>query len=111
MPTESATASVDTHDEKALAKSPPVKSGFFSRSKNNNINEKPLSPVPEEAKSPATTPVPLLDLFRFSTRSEIVLDIIGLVCAAGAGAAQVSWAFSFEVDQLTFILMLFYDSR
>lgn len=37
----------------------------------------------------AIPPVSFLSLFRFSTRLEIVLDIIGVVAALAAGAAQV----------------------
>ncbi|OAX43170.1 P-loop containing nucleoside triphosphate hydrolase protein [Rhizopogon vinicolor AM-OR11-026] len=33
-------------------------------------------------------PVPFLSLFRYSTRFEIMLDIVGVICAVGAGAAQ-----------------------
>ncbi|TFY65766.1 hypothetical protein EVG20_g5320 [Dentipellis fragilis] len=42
-----------------------------------------LPPVEENI-----TPVGFLEMFRFSTPGEIALDIIGLVAAAGAGAAQ-----------------------
>ncbi|KAF9649396.1 P-loop containing nucleoside triphosphate hydrolase protein [Thelephora ganbajun] len=44
----------------------------------------------ETAKPDQVAPVGFSELFRFSTRTEIFLDLIGLVCAAGAGAAQAS---------------------
>lgn len=37
----------------------------------------------------ALQPVSFLSLFRFSTRSEIFLDLIGIFCAVISGAAQV----------------------
>jgi hypothetical protein len=41
-------------------------------------------------------PVPLLQLYRFSTRFEILLNIVGLFCGICSGAAQVS-PFSAEI--------------
>lgn len=38
-------------------------------------------------KAPA--PIGFLDLFRYATKKEITMDILGLICAAGAGATQV----------------------
>lgn len=46
----------------------------------------------KDKKSKDTTtlkPVSFFALFRFSTRLEIFLDIIGIICAVLAGAAQV----------------------
>jgi hypothetical protein len=50
-------------------------------------------------------PVPLLQLYRFSTRFEIFLDIIGLFCGICSGAAQVCRS-SVQVDGLADILPL-----
>ncbi|KDQ06798.1 hypothetical protein BOTBODRAFT_140755 [Botryobasidium botryosum FD-172 SS1] len=90
------TVSVDSsHDELKGPASPAAspKSHFFSRAKKHD-SEKPTPPPPVTPPD-ATEPVAFLDLFRFSTRKEIVLDIIGLVCAAGAGAAQPLMALMF----------------
>lgn len=38
---------------------------------------------------PEFPPVPFTQLFRFSTKLDLSLDALGLLCAAGAGAAQV----------------------
>lgn len=91
MASEPAAPSIDAHDEKASRDEPstPVKTGFFSRATRKKAKERSPSPVPEDGKSPAVTPVSLFELFRFSTHTEITLDLIGLVCAAGAGASQV----------------------
>jgi hypothetical protein len=50
-------------------------------------------------------PVPLLQLYRFSTRFEIFLNIIGLFFGICSGAAQVS-PFSAEIHGLANILPL-----
>lgn len=42
----------------------------------------------KDANSDQLPPVPFLQLFRFQTRFETTLNIIGLVAAAAAGAAQ-----------------------
>ncbi|KAH9936165.1 P-loop containing nucleoside triphosphate hydrolase protein [Fomitopsis serialis] len=49
-------------------------------------------PIPtSDSDKPTTTPtkpVSFFQLFRFSTKAEIVMDVIGIVAAAAAGAAQ-----------------------
>lgn len=55
-------------------------------SKDGNISVEETSK--KDAKSDQLPPVPFLQLFRFQTRLETTLNIIGLVAAAAAGAAQ-----------------------
>ena len=90
------------------------KKGLFGRSKVSTESDAPElnekgEQAPEEAKPADKTvvPVSMKALFRcvwdfrsvwsvglttpprFATKKEITLDIIGLICAAAAGAAQV----------------------
>lgn len=46
--------------------------------------------LPQGEDSKALGPVAFSALFRFSTRTEIFLDIVGIICAVIAGAAQAS---------------------
>ena len=46
--------------------------------------------LPQGEDSKAFEPVAFSALFRFSTRTEIFLDVVGIICAVIAGAAQVS---------------------
>ncbi|KAF5385690.1 hypothetical protein D9757_005473 [Collybiopsis confluens] len=48
----------------------------------------PEAPAVEKPAEPDLQPVGFTEMFRFSTRTEIILDFIGLICAAAAGAAQ-----------------------
>lgn len=48
-------------------------------------------------------PVPFSQLFRFSTTTDLFLDALGLVCAAGAGAAQVTAPIFFERPSFFFL--------
>lgn len=43
---------------------------------------------------PEYPPIPFTQLFRFSTRFDLFLNALGLLCAVGAGAAQVLHHFS-----------------
>ncbi|KAF8645234.1 hypothetical protein AX16_008061 [Volvariella volvacea WC 439] len=77
-------------DEKATVVAPPTqpRRGFFSR---KNINNEKANDAPKSDEKPAEPdlpPVPLSQLFRFSTKYELFLDFIGLIAAAAAGAAQ-----------------------
>ena len=66
-----------------------------SRSSSDSTSKSPHAkidvPADAAAKSSALVapPVSFFSLFRFSTRFEIFLDIIGVICAVAAGAAQV----------------------
>lgn len=64
----------------------PKKKSFFSRRKAKDTEEKKGKQKEEELSS--LPPVKLFALFRFATKFEIVLNIIGLILAAAAGAAQ-----------------------
>ncbi|KAM6494368.1 multidrug resistance protein 1 [Amanita muscaria] len=68
----------------------PKRNSFFSRNSKKLETESTENDVDnssggEELK---VTPVSISELFRFSTKFELLLDFIGLVCAAAAGAAQ-----------------------
>ncbi|KAI0350350.1 P-loop containing nucleoside triphosphate hydrolase protein [Trametes cingulata] len=73
------------------------KKGFFTRKsakqtkRDESLSEKEAQDAVLPAPAPAkkeVQPVGFLELFRFSTRKEIIMDCIGLVAAACAGAAQ-----------------------
>ena len=90
----SATPSVtdEKHDPNEVKKSRFSKGKGKGKSK-NILDEK----AQDDAASGSTAvqaplefpPVPFTQLFRFSTKFDLALDALGLVCAAGAGAAQV----------------------
>ncbi|KAG5648338.1 hypothetical protein DXG03_004910 [Asterophora parasitica] len=62
--------------------------GFFARRKAaNTVDEKNVD-TPPEPKEPEVKPVAFTALFRFSTKFELFINFIGLICAAAAGAAQ-----------------------
>ncbi|TFK74865.1 multidrug resistance protein 1 [Pluteus cervinus] len=73
-----------------VEKAPPVqKRGFFSRkSAPKHDTKEKGAPNDDKAEDAKLAPVSIFQLFRFSTRLEIFLDIIGLIAAAAAGAAQ-----------------------
>ncbi|KAG1745981.1 P-loop containing nucleoside triphosphate hydrolase protein [Suillus paluster] len=81
-------ASQDTHTSQI--KSKRSRRGFFSRNKDSSVMVEKNDPDVAVDVKPAesTPPVSFFSLFRFSNSFEITLDIIGIVCAAGAGAAQ-----------------------
>jgi len=98
----SATPSVS--DEKQDLNRVQKKRFSFKKTK-NVVDEKQLDDAASESTAvqapPEFPPVPFTRLFRFSTTFDLVLDALGLVCAAGAGAAQVLELFtepSFRVD-------------
>lgn len=83
--------------------SPTKKKGFFAAKKKDAAadNEKQhrdsdSTDAHADATAPAdlpveppVVPVGFTELFRYSTKFELFLDAIGLVCAAASGAAQV----------------------
>ncbi|KAF9533188.1 multidrug resistance protein 1 [Crepidotus variabilis] len=81
-------ATVVQHDQ------PTKKRGFFSRKKAESVDDEKFdeknaeAPLAVEDTQPAVKPVGITELFRYSTRLEIFFDLIGLVAAAAAGAAQ-----------------------
>lgn len=91
------------------------KKGFFSKQSNDSgsIDEKhvPLEPLGEPTKKKEIPPASFTSLFRcvawntfrvitpsnltlrrFTTRKELFFNFLGLIAAAGAGAAQVSYS-------------------
>ncbi|KAG1772443.1 P-loop containing nucleoside triphosphate hydrolase protein [Suillus occidentalis] len=86
-PTEKRPSSQDTQ----ISHTNP-KRGFFSRNKDASIAAHKLKDTDHVAvdAKPAHSPQPVsfFSLFRFSTLFEIIIDIIAVVCAAAAGAAQ-----------------------
>ncbi|KAG1751165.1 P-loop containing nucleoside triphosphate hydrolase protein [Suillus lakei] len=87
-PDEKRPASQDTQISQIQSKR--SKRSFFFRNKDASIvTEKKDPDVAVDAQlAQSVQPVSFFSLFRFSTSLEITIDIIGLVCAAGAGAAQ-----------------------
>jgi len=69
-------SSVEENGEKAQNSDEP---------KSTTIEEKPPSNDPP--------PVSFFRLFRFATTGEILVNCLGVVCAIGAGAAQVRISF------------------
>ncbi|KAG5638718.1 hypothetical protein H0H81_010701 [Sphagnurus paluster] len=64
------------------------KGGLFSRRKEaKTLEEKNLDVAPE-VKEDEVPPISFTQLFRFSTKFELFIDALGLICAAAAGAAQ-----------------------
>ncbi|KAG1885118.1 P-loop containing nucleoside triphosphate hydrolase protein [Suillus subluteus] len=69
------------------------KRDFFSRNKDESIAVEKKDPddddVVVDAKlAQSIQPVSFFSLFRFSTSFEVTIDVIGVVCAVAAGAAQ-----------------------
>lgn len=64
----------------------PKKRGFFARKKDKDAAAKKGKDKEDELNT--LPPVSLFALFRFATKFEIMLDIIGLFLAAAAGATQ-----------------------
>ncbi|KAF9242533.1 P-loop containing nucleoside triphosphate hydrolase protein [Melanogaster broomeanus] len=79
----------DTSNEKAPRQK--QKGGFFSRKKKSSIEQQPgdvavgTKPVVE-----AIPPVAFTQLFRYSTRFELIIDALGLVAAAAAGRCSAA---------------------
>ncbi|KAK0214486.1 P-loop containing nucleoside triphosphate hydrolase protein [Armillaria fumosa] len=68
-----------------------AKTGWFGRSKPSksvDIDEKDSSEVTVVPPEPEVPPVSFTELFRFSTRFELLIDGLALIAAAAAGAAQ-----------------------
>ncbi|KAF5337588.1 hypothetical protein D9611_014802 [Ephemerocybe angulata] len=90
-----------TDEKSTVTPDPPVdkknkskkRLGIFNRKKvDEAANEKDLSDtssLPEKAAEPEVPPISFTQLFRFSTKFELFIDALGLLCAAAAGAAQV----------------------
>jgi ATP-binding cassette, subfamily B (MDR/TAP), member 1 len=83
-------------EKQTPSSSPPKKKGFFGRRpkpepQGENEKQADVEVTAEDGKPKAddVQPVSFTALFRFSTRTELILDFVGLVCAAAAGAAQV----------------------
>ncbi|KAG6814237.1 hypothetical protein H0H92_015352 [Tricholoma furcatifolium] len=78
-----------TADEKGTIVEEQPKQGFFARRKAaKDVDEKASDTPSEDSKTPDVAPVSFTQLFRFSTKFELIIDLIGLVCAAAAGAAN-----------------------
>jgi len=79
-----------TADDKRTIVEEKPKRGFFARKEAKVDEEKNLDVAAEvkDTKEPEVLPVSFTALFRFSTKFELFIDAIGLICAAAAGAAQ-----------------------
>ncbi|KAL0958172.1 hypothetical protein HGRIS_000335 [Hohenbuehelia grisea] len=65
------------------------RTGWFTRRKNTETQEeeeKPVDKVKDDA--PSSPPVSFVQLFRYSTPFELLLNAVGLIAAAAAGSAQ-----------------------
>lgn len=94
------TEEVNSTSEKTVDAQPPAKSkGLFRKRKVESTTlevAEEKQPADDDKKSadndkkPANDvpPVGITDMFRFSTRNELIMDAIGLCAAAAAGAAQ-----------------------
>lgn len=96
---ESLAVGKEKHDEKSsdpvksTSSSPPIStfvSKLFFRSKANKAKRQAIAQAAAaaEAKSPTPKPISLLALFTYSSSFEKFINLIGLIFAAGAGAAQ-----------------------
>ncbi|BEI85684.1 hypothetical protein CcaverHIS002_0510850 [Cutaneotrichosporon cavernicola] len=83
---ESNESSIAFGTEKQSAEPVPEKAGkkrrWFSKSVKDTTKDED-----EDDKPPPIKPVSLVSLFRFATRTELILQFFGLAIAAGAGAA------------------------
>ncbi|KAJ7212049.1 multidrug resistance protein 1 [Mycena pura] len=83
-------SATDSVDEKA----PVKKQGFFSRRRKSqkhddkDTDSETTATDLQPPAEPTPPPIGFLELFRFSTKFELLLDAIGLTAAAAAGAAQ-----------------------
>ncbi|KAF6757399.1 multidrug resistance protein 1 [Ephemerocybe angulata] len=89
-----------TDEKSTVGSDPPVdkknkskkRLRIFNRKKvDEAAKEKDLSDsssLPEKAAEPEVPPISFTQLFRFSTKFELFIDALGLLCAAAAGAAQ-----------------------
>ncbi|CAL1712814.1 unnamed protein product [Somion occarium] len=91
----SVTPSDATHEKaNTQDQSHAKKKGFFHKHKNDSTDldekhaEVPVDKAGDKSKSKDVTPASFASLFRFSTRFELSMNLLGLVAAAGAGAAQ-----------------------
>lgn len=77
--------------EKDLEANISKKKGFFrSKDKAAGKDAKDDSEKAQEDKNkPKLPPVSVFQLYRFNSKLEIFLNIIGIICAVCAGAAQV----------------------
>ncbi|KAF4617465.1 hypothetical protein D9613_006094 [Agrocybe pediades] len=84
-------------DEKVTVVDEPKSKGFFSRKKptakagnvkNEKTHEDDESSTDVKPAVREVPPISFTELFRYSTKFELFIDAIGLVCAVAAGAAQ-----------------------
>jgi hypothetical protein len=79
-------------DEKQETNTPPQekKKGFFSfLPSKNKTDDNADAKDKEKDKPPEFPPVPFSQLFRFHSKSDLAINLVGVVCAIASGAAQV----------------------
>ncbi|KAJ6605662.1 P-loop containing nucleoside triphosphate hydrolase protein [Mycena sp. CBHHK59/15] len=84
-------SATDSVDEKVKPTPVVKKRGFFSRKPKPDVEKDTSSEttdVEPEPVEPPTPPVSFTELFRFATKTELILNAIALVAAAASGAAQ-----------------------
>jgi hypothetical protein len=77
-------------DEKTEENTSPQekKKGFFSFSPSKKKTDDKADAKNKE-KEPEFPPVPFPKLFRFHTKPDLLINLVGIVCAIGSGVAQV----------------------
>lgn len=82
----SSSSSSDEKTTPGTAKSPKKKGGFFARKKKKDEDDKKDKEKEKEAET--VPPVSFLGLYRYATWYEKMFNVIGIVFACAAGAAQ-----------------------
>ncbi|KAG6857152.1 hypothetical protein H0H87_008722 [Tephrocybe sp. NHM501043] len=85
---DSRPSTADEKAEKSTIVEEKPKGGFFARRKAAKTLDEKSSDTTPESKTPDVAPVSFTQLFRFSTKFELFINCIGLICAAAAGAAS-----------------------
>ncbi|GLB39978.1 putative P-loop containing nucleoside triphosphate hydrolase protein [Lyophyllum shimeji] len=102
---------VSSNDKANLFEPARQKGGLFRRfrkkpsSRSASLHEKAKADAEDTAVEREIAPVPFMQMFRFSKPQELLLDFVGLLAAAIAGAAQPSMSLFFgrlTQDYVTF---------
>jgi hypothetical protein len=83
-----AVADEKTEDNTTPQEKQEKKKGFFSFSPSKKKTDDKVDAKNKE-KEPEFPPVPFPKLFRFHTKPDLIINLVGVVCAIGSGVAQV----------------------